>query len=73
MSQEVVVFLPSADSEDVSMVFTQGWVVRVADRQGFVEVIGGKLWMAVRTDQQVVLVPGVKALARVMCLGWEME
>jgi len=43
------------------MVFTQARVVRVADRQDFVKVIGGKLWMAARANQQVIAVPGVKA------------
>ena len=60
-SGKALVFSPGKDGEDISMVFTQARVVRVADRQDFAKVIGGKLWMAARADQQVVAVPGVKA------------
>ncbi|GLB33204.1 putative inositol polyphosphate phosphatase, catalytic domain [Lyophyllum shimeji] len=48
-----LIFAPEASGEDISLPYTQPRVVRVAEKQDFVKIIGGKLWTAARTDQQV--------------------
>jgi hypothetical protein len=57
-----LIFAPDPESsEDISMVFTQARVVRVAEKQDFIKLIGGKLWVASRTEQQIIAPPDVRA------------
>ncbi|KAG5650559.1 hypothetical protein H0H81_011820 [Sphagnurus paluster] len=47
------VFSPDASGEDISLANTQPRVVRFAEKQDFVKIIGGKLWTAARWEQQI--------------------
>lgn len=48
---KVLIFAPDSDGgEDVSLSYTQPRVVRIADKQDFVKMLGGKLWASARGD-----------------------
>ncbi|KAI6012385.1 Endonuclease/exonuclease/phosphatase [Pisolithus marmoratus] len=55
---KVMVFDPDSDvgmagdmgEEDVSLVYTQSRVYRIAEKQDFVKMLGGLLWTSVRTE-----------------------
>ncbi|KAG6333296.1 hypothetical protein ID866_5792 [Astraeus odoratus] len=50
-SGKVMIFDPDAGaSDDVSLVYTQPRVYRIAEKQDFVKMLGGLLWTSVRTD-----------------------
>lgn len=50
-SGKVMVFDPSVGaSEDISLVFTQPRVYRIAEKQDFVKMLGGLLWTSARCD-----------------------
>ncbi|KAF8075794.1 Endonuclease/exonuclease/phosphatase [Lyophyllum atratum] len=49
-----LIFAPDASGEDISLQYTQPRVVRIAEKQDFVKIVGGKLWTASRNDQQVI-------------------
>ncbi|RDB20337.1 putative inositol polyphosphate 5-phosphatase C9G1.10c [Hypsizygus marmoreus] len=50
-----LIFAPdSANGQDISLVFTQPRVIRIAEKQDFVKILAGKLWTAARADQQFV-------------------
>ncbi|KAG5643240.1 hypothetical protein DXG03_001289 [Asterophora parasitica] len=47
-----LIFSPDASGADISLQYTQPRVVRVAEKQEFVKILGGKLWTATRSDYQ---------------------
>ncbi|KZT23175.1 DNase I-like protein [Neolentinus lepideus HHB14362 ss-1] len=49
-SGKVLVFAPDEGSGEMRLTGTQPRVVRVADKQEFARIIGGKLWMSARMD-----------------------
>jgi hypothetical protein len=54
-SGKVLIWAPeSAHGDDVDLTRTQPRGVRIAEKQDFVKMVGGKLWTAARGDQVVV-------------------
>jgi hypothetical protein len=53
-SGKCLIFAPDNDVEDISLAYTQPRVVRIAEKQDFVKLIGGRLWTAARGDQQAI-------------------
>lgn len=52
---KVLIWAPeSAEGEDVDLARTQPRVTRIAEKQDFVKMVGGKLWTAARSDQVVI-------------------
>ncbi|KAF5371467.1 hypothetical protein D9615_009590 [Tricholomella constricta] len=49
-----LIFSPDTNGEDISLAYTQPRVVRIAEKQDFVKILGGKLWTAARSDYQII-------------------